>query len=63
MKPWPEQVDELVKDGSYSAALALLDTLDETALPDKVYIIFLYVIACILTIGFLSRSKLSRFVL
>ncbi|RXW25536.1 hypothetical protein EST38_g333 [Candolleomyces aberdarensis] len=35
MKPWSEQLDELVRDGEYSDALALLDSLDEATLPDK----------------------------
>ncbi|EAU85277.2 rab guanyl-nucleotide exchange factor [Coprinopsis cinerea okayama7 len=35
MKPWPEQLDELVLAGHYSDALSLLDTLDEASLPDK----------------------------
>ena len=36
MKLWGEQIDELVQKGSYSDALALLDVLDSTLLPDKV---------------------------
>ena len=36
MKPWSEQVDELVRDESYSDALALLEIIDEALLPDKV---------------------------
>ncbi|KAI6108169.1 hypothetical protein F5141DRAFT_100478 [Pisolithus sp. B1] len=35
MKPWGEQIDELVRKGSYADALALLNTLDTTALLDK----------------------------
>ncbi|KAF7985633.1 hypothetical protein HWV62_2139 [Athelia sp. TMB] len=35
MKPWAQQIDELVRDGFYADALALLDTLDKTVLPDK----------------------------
>ncbi|KAG9051519.1 Vacuolar morphogenesis protein 6 [Tulasnella sp. UAMH 9824] len=35
MAGWGEQIDELVDAGSYADALALLDTLDTTALPDK----------------------------
>ncbi|KAF9468180.1 vacuolar sorting protein 39 domain 1-domain-containing protein [Collybia nuda] len=35
MKPWTEQIDELVKDGQYADALALLDTVDEAVLSDK----------------------------
>ncbi|KNZ73327.1 Vam6/Vps39-like protein [Termitomyces sp. J132] len=35
MKSWTDQLDELVIDGQYADALALLDTLDEAALPDK----------------------------
>jgi Vam6/Vps39-like protein vacuolar protein sorting-associated protein 39 len=35
MKPWAEQIDELVLAGQYADALALLDTLDEAVLPDK----------------------------
>lgn len=36
MKPWGEQVDELVEAGSYSEALALLESIDEALLPVKV---------------------------
>jgi hypothetical protein len=36
MRPWPEQIDELVTAGQYSDALALLETVDDTLLPDKV---------------------------
>ena len=36
MRPWSEQIDELVTAGQYSDALALLDTVDDTLLPDKV---------------------------
>lgn len=36
MRPWSEQVDELVEVGSYAEALALLDTVDVAVLPDKV---------------------------
>ncbi|KAF5379787.1 hypothetical protein D9615_005708 [Tricholomella constricta] len=35
MRPWAEQIDELVRDGQYADALALLDTIDEAVLPDK----------------------------
>ncbi|KAF7316900.1 Rab guanyl-nucleotide exchange factor [Mycena chlorophos] len=35
MKPWGTQIDDLVAAGQYSDALALLDTIDATALPDK----------------------------
>ncbi|KAI5122751.1 hypothetical protein M0805_009834 [Coniferiporia weirii] len=35
MKTWGEQVDELVQDGSYPEALALLESIDEATLPDK----------------------------
>ncbi|KAG6333670.1 hypothetical protein ID866_5413 [Astraeus odoratus] len=35
MKSWNEQIDELVRKGSYSDALALLDSLDPSLLPDK----------------------------
>jgi hypothetical protein len=38
MKLWGEQVDELVDAGKYAEALALLDTIDEVLLPDKVCI-------------------------
>ena len=38
MRPWGEQVDELVDAGKYAEALALLDTIDATFLPDKVCI-------------------------
>jgi hypothetical protein len=36
MKPWGEQVDELIDAGKYAEALALLDTIDTVLLPDKV---------------------------
>ena len=36
MKPWGEQIDELVVAGSYLDALSLLDTLDIVVVPDKV---------------------------
>lgn len=36
MQPWNEQIDELVKKGSYLEALALLESVDEALLPDKV---------------------------
>ncbi|KAJ7911467.1 hypothetical protein B0H13DRAFT_2660518 [Mycena leptocephala] len=35
MKSWDAQIDELVVAGQYSDALALLDTIDTIALPDK----------------------------
>ncbi|KAF7327882.1 Rab guanyl-nucleotide exchange factor [Mycena kentingensis (nom. inval.)] len=35
MKPWGVQVDELVAAGQYADALALLETIEPTALPDK----------------------------
>jgi hypothetical protein len=36
MNPWSEQIDELVFAGKYSDALALLDSVEEPLLPDKV---------------------------
>lgn len=36
MKPWGEQIDELVDTGSYADALALLESIDSVVLPDKV---------------------------
>ena len=36
MKPWAEQIDELVLEQRYSDALALLEVLDHERLPDKV---------------------------
>lgn len=36
MKPWADQIDELVIEERYADALALIDTLDATLLPDKV---------------------------
>lgn len=36
MKPWSEQIDELVQLGRYADALALLDTIEEAVLADKV---------------------------
>ncbi|KAF8486196.1 hypothetical protein DFH94DRAFT_623079 [Russula ochroleuca] len=35
MKPWGEQVDELIDAGKYAGALALLDIIDAALLPDK----------------------------
>ncbi|KAI0635691.1 hypothetical protein C8Q77DRAFT_1277165 [Trametes polyzona] len=35
MKPWNRQIDELVETGSYTAALALLDSLDAALIADK----------------------------
>jgi Vam6/Vps39-like protein vacuolar protein sorting-associated protein 39 len=37
MKPWAQQIDELVVAGSYVDALALLETIDQALLPDKVF--------------------------
>lgn len=36
MKPWIQQIDELVEAGSYKEALALLDSLDVALVADKV---------------------------
>lgn len=38
MHPWNEQIDELVEKGSYLEALALLESIDEALLPDKVFL-------------------------
>lgn len=38
MKPWGEQVDELIDATNYAEALALLNTIDAALLPDKVHI-------------------------
>ncbi|KAG7089926.1 hypothetical protein E1B28_011558 [Marasmius oreades] len=35
MKPWAEQIDELVQSSQYADALKLLDTIEEAVLPDK----------------------------
>ncbi|KAG8887443.1 Vacuolar morphogenesis protein 6 [Tulasnella sp. 332] len=35
MRPWGEQIDELVDAGQYADALTLIDTLDKEALSDK----------------------------
>ncbi|KAI0073891.1 hypothetical protein K474DRAFT_1626886 [Panus rudis PR-1116 ss-1] len=35
MKPWGQQLDELVEVESYAEALSLLETLDQAILPDK----------------------------
>ncbi|KIK62434.1 hypothetical protein GYMLUDRAFT_41874 [Collybiopsis luxurians FD-317 M1] len=35
MKPWAEQIDELVSAGQYSDALKLLETIDVKSLPEK----------------------------
>ena len=36
MRPWGEQVDELVEEEKYDDALALLESIDEATLSDKV---------------------------
>jgi hypothetical protein len=36
MRPWADQIDELVTTGQYADALALLDTIDQAVLLDKV---------------------------
>jgi hypothetical protein len=36
MQPWGNQIDELVDNGSYAEALALIETLDDAILQDKV---------------------------
>jgi hypothetical protein len=36
MKSWADQVDGLIQTGAYNDALALLDSIDTTLLPDKV---------------------------
>lgn len=43
MKSWPEQIDELVQAGQYADALALLDTIDQPMLADKVNTLILSV--------------------
>ncbi len=40
MKPWAEQIDELVLAGQYSDTLKLLETVDPKLLPDKVTLEF-----------------------
>ncbi|EEB89649.1 hypothetical protein MPER_12232, partial [Moniliophthora perniciosa FA553] len=35
MKPWSEQIDELVQSGRYADVLKLLDTVDQGVLPDR----------------------------
>lgn len=39
MRPWADQIDELVTTGQYADALALLDTIDQAVLLDKVKVI------------------------
>lgn len=36
MQPWETQIDELVQDCKYSDALALLDSLEDGLIPEKV---------------------------
>lgn len=36
MRSWAEQIDELVESALYKDALALVDSIDRTSLPDKV---------------------------
>ena len=36
MKSWADQIGELVREEAYSDALALLDSIDEAVLPEKV---------------------------
>ena len=40
MKPWGEQIDELVEAALYSDALALLESIDAALLPDKVGLVY-----------------------
>lgn len=37
MKPWGEQIDELVEAGKYAEALSLLDSMEDPVVQDKVY--------------------------
>jgi len=37
LKPWADQLDELVLEGLYSNALSLLEIIDDPSLPDKVH--------------------------
>lgn len=36
MRPWTDQIDELVGSGHYADALELLNVVDDGGLPDKV---------------------------
>jgi len=36
LKPWADQLDELVIEGLYSNALSLLEIIEDSSLPDKV---------------------------
>jgi hypothetical protein len=36
LRPWTEQIDEMVTAGQYANALDLLEILDQAVLPDKV---------------------------
>ena len=36
LRPWAEQIDEMVTAGQYANALDLLEILDQVLLPDKV---------------------------
>lgn len=49
MRPWSEQLDELVEGESYEDALALLETIDKATLPDKVRIYFRFLVVLDLT--------------
>lgn len=42
MKPWAEQIDELIQAGQYGDALAFLDTIEDAVLADKVLLYQLY---------------------
>lgn len=61
MKPWAQQIDELVRDGLYADALALLDTLDQVVFPDKVSVLNTRTRDSILTSVVLRNSKIFVF--
>ena len=46
MKPWGKQVDDLVEEERYTEALALLETIEEATLPDKVDIRIPFCLYC-----------------
>lgn len=41
MQPWESQIEELVQDCKYSDALALLDSLEDGAIPDRVTVVII----------------------
>jgi len=61
MKPWTEQIDELVLKKKYSDALALLDVLDDDQVSDKVFLFAYLLIAAKFTDFHTQDSKTDTY--